>query len=164
MPGQNTLDRLSTKHRTVIRMLVNGQERSAISMKTGYTSNSISRLTHDPLFSRELARRMEEKQRADGADSEQLSLMARSRLGELSLKAANKLGDIIDSDDERTAIMASEAVLDRALPRKQAEGPNGNFGLSITDATINLFLGVMNESSAMDQVPAAIEQLEGATA
>lgn len=145
-------------------MLVNGRERKEISKKTGYTSNSISRMTHDALFARELSRRMEEKQRAEGADSEQLSLMARSRLGELSLKAANKLGDIIDSTDERTAIMASEAVLDRALPRRVAEGPNGNFGIKIDDATINLFLGVMSESSAMEQPAVVVQPLEGVPA
>lgn len=171
------LKRIKPVHRKVMRMLIAGHTRIDIAEKLNFTPNSISRMGRDPLFSAEFAKMEARRQKIENATNEQMIMMAKNRLGELSLQAADTVGDLMNSDNEHIQMRASEAVLDRTLPRKVEEGPQGAFGMRIDDSTVNLFLGVLEESKRIEVqsrvvlaapeiiIQPAVEQvLEGASA
>lgn len=97
---------LRSNHREIARLTHQGIKPSEISERLGINIGTVYLIRRDPLFKQALAKLDDE------ADKEIIDV--RKRLAEMSLKAVDRLDNLLDSYDDKVSLSASKDVLDRA--------------------------------------------------
>lgn len=97
---------LKSNHREIARLTHQGIKPTEIAERIGMDVGTVYLIRRDPLFKQALAKLDDE------ADEEIIDV--RKKLAEMSIKAVDKLDNLIDSHDDKVSLKASTDVLDRA--------------------------------------------------
>ena len=126
LTGPHEIQRMLPRHFKIMEMKLAGYTNVDISKTVGLGENAVSYITRSPLFVTEYNRQL--KEQTDNGIAEDRAAFAgkaRSILDSATTKAANRLVDLIDSDDESVGLRASGSILDRALGKVDNESKGG---------------------------------------
>jgi len=100
--------KINHKHRLIMYRLLTGHTQRQIAQAMGLTETWVSLVVNDPLFKEEYQKLLDEV-RAKVIDT---SAEVQETINAAALKAAKRLTELVDSDDPKIKLKASEAVID----------------------------------------------------
>lgn len=107
--------RLLPRHFKIIELLLDGHSFSAISRAMGMQSSMIELIAKTPAFQDEFARRRKEIERKSDSVRVEMVALARETIENESLRAAEKLGELVESPNENVARLSAAKLLDLAF-------------------------------------------------
>ncbi len=147
----NELQRLLPRHYKILSLCVEGFTRKDIALSLGMSPEGVGLIINSPLFQDELV-----KQRASSMqDARTLSTVkdqtALNILQEAAVDAANKHVTLLDSENDRTAQMSANSILDRVMAGDKQNVSGMKLDVNIVNLlqiTINELRGKEHESTA----------------
>ncbi len=142
----NELQRLLPRHYKILALCIEGFTRKDIALALEMSPEGVGLIINSPLFQDELAKRRV----SSISDARQLSvtkdLSALNIMQEAATSAAQKHVDLLSSENDRTAQMSANSILDRVLAvDKQNVG-----AMKLDQTIINLLQITINEIKASE--------------
>ena len=135
--------RLITRHLRIMDLHLAGVKHADIAQEMGCTAPTVSKIVRSPLFQQALAKRRDEL--TSKIDTELVSSVseAKERLEQAALEAARTQIELMDSDDERVAHMASASILDRVgIGKRDKDGRDVSVTVISADIMNNLVVAL----------------------
>lgn len=145
------IQRMLPRHFKIMELALAGHTGKDIAEMVGLTSNAVSMIMRSPIFQAELAYRRKETNEGEvlKMDAESIKGKARSILEQASIKAANKVKELIDHDDAAIALRASENLLDRVFGK--GEKNSHSTIINISADNVNLLNQALAESRVLKE-------------
>ena len=137
----NELQRLLPRHYKILRLCIEGLTRKEIALGLSMSPEGVGLIINSPLFQDELAKHREVSMKDAREISNVQDVEAINILQEAASDAARKHVDLLNSDNDRTAQMSANSILDRVM----ASDKNGVAGIKIDQNVINLLQITINE-------------------
>lgn len=132
-------DRVSTRHRALMRRLLAGMTPGEAARELGYSLTRVSLIIRSPLFRAEMENMQREinEKFTDREGKEIHQDVVRERLKRASEKAARTLEGALDDDSGRVRLSAAKEILDRTGYAKK-EQVEGGFVVEPSEGFVNL--------------------------
>lgn len=108
------IKKLLPRHMQVMDLVIAGHKQTEIAERLKLSQQAVSAIVNSEVFQDHLPERRVELQQATDAEPTDECEEAARVLQRAALPAANKLVELLDSEDERVQLAAAIAILDRA--------------------------------------------------
>jgi DNA-binding CsgD family transcriptional regulator len=143
--GQIT--RLMPRHAKALELCLGGMSNKEIAEKLGMTTKMVGMIVNNPLSKHYVEKKTNEQKEIATEEALRREVNAQAVLSGNAIRAANRMVELVDSDNERVALNSAMAVYDRVFSAPGKDGPA--ITINIEGAIIEKMQAILIESMAV---------------